>query len=583
MLRSHTCGELRLTDSNKHVTLSGWVQRLRDKGSVLWIDLRDRYGITQLMFEEGKTDTALFTAARELGREYVIQVEGTVVERLSKNDKIVTGEIELKVTKLTVLNTAKLPPFTIEDETDGGDDLRMKYRYLDLRRNPVREKLQLRHKVAQQTRAYLDSQNFIEVETPVLIKSTPEGARDFVVPSRMHNGEFYALPQSPQTFKQLLMVSGFDRYYQIVKCFRDEDLRADRQPEFTQIDCEMAFITQEDILNMFEGLIRHLFRNVKNIELPSVPRMFYNDAMKLYGSDKPDTRFGMQFTEITELVKGKNFPVFESAELVVGISAEGCAEYSRKQIDELTEFVKRPQIGAKGLVYIQYRTDGTIKSSVDKFYSPEDLKAMATKFNAKPGDLMLVLAGETNATRKQLNELRLLMGEKLGLRDKNKFSALWVIDFPLLEWNEETKRYHAMHHPFTSPKREDIGLLDTDPGNVRANAYDMVINGTEVGGGSIRIHDRPTQSLMFTHLGFSEEEAKKQFGFLMDAFEFGAPPHGGIAFGFDRLCSIFGGADSIRDFIAFPKNNAGKDMMIDTPSTISQEQLDELGLAIKKK
>ena len=582
MLRTHTCGELRLADVNKPVTLTGWVQRLRDKGSVLWLDLRDRYGITQLIFEEGKTDAALLATARSTGREFVLQVEGTVVERLSKNDKITTGDIEIKVSKLTILNAAKLPPFTIEDDTDGGDDIRMKYRYLDLRRNPVREKLQLRHKMAQQTRAYLDGQEFIEVETPVLIKSTPEGARDFVVPSRIHHGEFYALPQSPQTFKQLLMVSGFDRYYQIVKCFRDEDLRADRQPEFTQIDCEMAFITQEDILNTFEGLVRHLFKNVKGIELPSVPRMFYDDAMKLYGSDKPDTRFDMKFVEITELTKGKNFPVFESAELVVGINAKGCSEYTRKQIDELTEFVKRPQVGAKGLVYIQYRTDGTLKSSVDKFYTPEDLKAWAAKFDAQPGDLILLLAGEAYATRKQLNELRLLMGDKLGLRDKNKFSALWVIDFPLLEWNEETKRYHAMHHPFTSPKPEDIHLLDSDPGKVRANAYDMVINGTEVGGGSIRIHDRATQQLMFTHLGFSEEEAKKQFGFLMEAFEYGAPPHGGIAFGFDRLCSIFGGVDSIRDFIAFPKNNAGKDVMIDSSSAISQEQLNELALTIKK-
>jgi aspartyl-tRNA synthetase len=583
MLRTHTCGELRLADANKQVILAGWVQRLRDKGSVLWIDLRDRYGITQLMFEEGKTDAALFNTARSLGREYVVQVEGMVIERLSKNDKIATGEVELKVSKLTVLNTAKLPPFSIEDDTDGGDELRMKYRYLDLRRNPVRENLQLRHKMAQQTRAYLDAQDFIEVETPVLIKSTPEGARDFVVPSRIHNGEFYALPQSPQTFKQLLMVSGFDRYYQIVKCFRDEDLRADRQPEFTQIDCEMAFITQEDILSTFEGLIRHLFKNVKGIDLPSVPRMLYDDAMKLYGSDKPDTRFDMKFTEITELTRGKNFQVFDQAELVVGICAKGCSEYTRKQIDELTEYVKRPQVGARGLVYVQYRTDGTLKSSADKFYSPEDLKLWAEKFQAQPGDLILVLAGQAYATRKQLNELRLLMGEKLGLRDRSKFSALWVIDFPLLEWNEDTKRYHAMHHPFTSPKHEDIGLLDTDPGKVRANAYDMVINGTEVGGGSIRIHDRPTQQLMFNHLGFTEEEAKKQFGFLMDAFEFGAPPHGGIAFGFDRLCSIFGGVDSIRDFIAFPKNNAGRDVMIDSPSTISQEQLDELGLSVKKK
>ena len=582
MLRSHTCGELRLSDVNKSVTLAGWVQRTRDKGSVLWIDLRDRYGITQLIFEESKATSEILSTGRSLGREYVIQVEGTVVERLSKNDKISTGEIEVKASKLTILNPAKLPPFTIEDNTDGGDELRMKYRYLDLRRNPVRESLQLRHKMAQHTRAYLDGQNFIEVETPVLIKSTPEGARDFVVPSRIHHGEFYALPQSPQTFKQLLMVSGFDRYYQIVKCFRDEDLRADRQPEFTQIDCEMAFITQEDILNTFEGLIRHLFKNVKAIDLPEIPRMKYDEAMQLYGSDKPDTRFEMKFVEITELTKGKNFPVFESAELVVGINAKGCAEYSRKQIDELTEFVKRPQIGAKGLVYVQFRTDGTIKSSVDKFYTAEELKAWVTKFNAQPGDLMLLMAGDTFGTRKQLNELRLLMGERLGFRDKNKFSALWVLDFPLLEWSEETKRYHAMHHPFTSPKPEDIKLLDTDPGKVRANAYDMVINGTEVGGGSIRIHDRPTQQMMFNHLGFSEEEAKKQFGFLMEAFEFGAPPHGGIAFGFDRLCSLFGGADSIRDFIAFPKNNAGKDVMIDTPSTISAEQLKELGLSTKK-
>jgi aspartyl-tRNA synthetase len=582
MLRTHTCGELRISDANKQATLTGWVQRVRDKGSILWIDLRDRYGITQLFFEEGKSDQALLDTARTLGREFVIQAEGTVAERLSKNDKIPTGEIELKVSKLIILNAAKLPPFSIEDETDGGDELRMKYRYLDLRRNPVRENLMLRHKMAQQTRTYLDSQNFIEVETPVLIKSTPEGARDFVVPSRIHHGEFYALPQSPQTFKQLLMISGFDRYYQIVKCFRDEDLRADRQPEFTQIDCEMSFITQEDILNTFEGLIRHLFKTVKGVELPSVPRMKYDDAMARYGSDKPDTRFGMEFQELTEHTKGKNFPAFESAELVVGICAKGCAEYTRKQIDELTEYVKRPQVGAKGLVYVQYKADGTFKSSVDKFYSADDLKLWAQKAGAQPGDLLLILAGESFTTRKQLNELRLFVGDKLGLRDRSKFSALWVLDFPLLEWDEETKRYHAMHHPFTSPKPEDIKLLDTDPGKVRANAYDMVINGTEVGGGSIRIHDRPTQSMMFNHLGFSEDEAKKQFGFLMEAFEFGAPPHGGIAFGFDRLCSIFGGVDSIRDFIAFPKNNAGKDVMIDSPSTISEEQLKELALNIRE-
>lgn len=582
MLRTHTCGQLRLSDVNKSVTLAGWVQRSRDKGSVLWVDLRDRYGITQLIFEEGKTDASVLSAGRNLGREFVIQIDGIVVERLSKNDKMPTGEVEVKVSNINILNKAKLPPFTIEDETDGGEELRMKYRYLDLRRNPVRESLQLRHKMAQQTRTYLDAQNFIEVETPVLIKSTPEGARDFVVPSRIHHGEFYALPQSPQTFKQLLMVSGFDRYYQIVKCFRDEDLRADRQPEFTQIDCEMAFITQEDILNTFEGLIRHLFKHVKGIDLPEVPRMKYDEAMQWYGSDKPDTRFDMRFVEITELAKGKNFPVFENAELIVGINAKGCSDYSRKQIDELTEFVKRPQIGAKGLVYVQYRTDGTIKSSVDKFYSPDELKGWVEKFSAAPGDLILLLAGEAFATRKQLNELRLLMGERLGFRDRNKFSALWVLDFPLLEWSDETKRYHAMHHPFTSPKPEDIKLLDSEPGRVRANAYDMVINGTEVGGGSIRIHDRATQQMMFNHLGFSPEEAKNQFGFLMEAFEFGAPPHGGIAFGFDRLCSIFGGADSIRDFIAFPKNNAGRDVMIDTPSAISDEQLRELGLSSKK-
>jgi len=582
MLRTHTCGELRISDVNKEVTLTGWVQRLRDKGSLLWVDLRDRYGITQLFLEEGKTDPALLQAARQAGREYVLKVTGTVVERLSKNDKMPTGDVEIRVTSIEVLNTSKTPPFTIEDNTDGGDDLRMKYRYLDLRRNVVRESLQLRHKMAQQTRVYLDSLNFIEVETPVLIKSTPEGARDFVVPSRMNPGEFYALPQSPQTFKQLLMVSGFDRYYQIVKCFRDEDLRADRQPEFTQIDCEMAFITQEDILYTFEGLVRHLFKNVKGIDMPSVPHMSYDDAMKYYGSDKPDTRFDMKFVELNDVAQGKGFQVFDSAELVVGICAKGCAEYTRKQLDELTEFVKKPQIGAKGLVYVQCKADGTFKSSVDKFYSAEELKKWAEKFNAQPGDLLFVLSGDADKTRKALNELRLKMGDALGLRDKNKFAALWVIDFPLLEWSEDTNRWHAMHHPFTSPKPEDMKLLDSDPGKVRANAYDMVINGTEVGGGSIRIHDRATQQLMFTKLGFSEEEAKKQFGFLMEAFEYGAPPHGGIAFGFDRLCSLFGGADSIRDFIAFPKNNSGRDVMIDTPSTISQEQLNELNILVKE-
>ncbi len=580
MLRTHTCGELRISEVNKQVTLTGWVQRTRDKGSLLWIDLRDRYGVTQLFLEEGKSDAHLLAVARKLGREYVVSVSGVVSERVSKNDKMPTGEIEIKIIALEILNESKTPPFTIEDNTDGGDDLRMKYRYLDLRRNPVRESLQLRHKMGQQTRIYLDGLNFIEVETPVLIKSTPEGARDFVVPSRMHNGEFYALPQSPQTFKQLLMVSGFDRYYQIVKCFRDEDLRADRQPEFTQIDCEMSFITQEDILSTFEGLVRHLFKTVKGIDIPAVPRMTYNDAMTHYGSDKPDTRFDMKFVEVNDVTKGKGFLVFDEAELVVGICAKGCFGYTRKQLDELTEFVKKPQIGAKGLVYVRCETNGTFKSSVDKFYNDFELNRIAQKFNAEDGDLLLILAGEKEKTRKALGELRLLMGTQLGLRDKNKFSILWVLDFPLLEWNEETQRFHAMHHPFTSPKREDIHLLETAPGSVRANAYDLVINGTEVGGGSIRIHDRPTQSLMFTHLGFSEEEAKKQFGFLMEAFEFGAPPHGGIAFGFDRLCSLFGGADSIRDFIAFPKNNAGRDVMIDSPSTISSEQLKELGISV---
>jgi aspartyl-tRNA synthetase len=581
MLRTHTCGELRISHVGSTATLAGWVQRIRDKGSIVWIDLRDRYGITQIILEEGTCAPALLQQVRTLGREYVIQVTGTVAERLSKNDKLTTGEVEIRAAEIRLLNASKTPPFTIEDDTDGGDDLRMKYRYLDLRRNPVRESLLLRHRMAQQTRAYLDGQRFVEVETPVLIKSTPEGARDFVVPSRIHHGEFYALPQSPQTFKQLLMVSGFDRYYQIVKCFRDEDLRADRQPEFTQIDCEMAFIEQEDILNTFEGLIRHLFKSVKGIDLPAVPRMQYADAMKYYGSDKPDTRFEMKFVELNTIVQGKGFTVFDQAELVVGFCAKGAAEYTRKQLDELTEFVKRPQIGAKGLVYVQYKSDGTFKSSVDKFYSPDELKKWAQAMNAQPGDLLLVLSGETEKTRKALNELRLLMGTQLGLRDKNTFSVLWVLDFPLLEWNEETQRYHAMHHPFTSPKPEDIPLLDSKPGQVRANAYDMVVNGTEVGGGSIRIHDRATQQLMFSKLGFTEDEAKKQFGFLMDAFEFGAPPHGGIAFGFDRLCSLFGGSDSIRDFIAFPKNNAGRDMMIDTPSTISEEQLKELGIAVR--
>lgn len=588
MLRTHTCGELRLAHVNQTVTLAGWIQRIRDKGGILWIDLRDRYGITQLVLEEGVTNQSLIEKARSLGREYVISATGKVSERLSKNDKLPTGDVEVRITALELLNPSKVPPFTIEDDSDGGDELRMKYRYLDLRRNPVRQNLELRHQMARHTRAYLDGLNFIEVETPVLIKSTPEGARDFVVPSRLHPGEFYALPQSPQTFKQLLMVSGFDRYYQIVKCFRDEDFRADRQPEFTQIDCEMSFVTQEDILSTFEGLVRHLFKTVKGIELPPVPRMTYNEAMRLYGTDKPDIRFGMKFVELKnvsegiDLTTGKNFGVFDGAELVVGICASGCADYSRKQLDELTEYVKRPQVGAKGMVYVQYKSDGSFKSSVDKFYSADDLKKWAERFGAKPGDLMLILAGEKQPARKQLSELRLLMGDKLGLRKKDQFAALWVLDFPLLDWDDETQRYHAMHHPFTSPKAEDLHLLETNPGKVRANAYDMVLNGTEIGGGSIRIHDRPTQQRMFKLLGFTDEEAKRQFGFLMEAFEYGAPPHGGIAFGFDRLCALFGGSDSIRDFIAFPKNNAGRDMMIDTPSPISDEQLKELHIRIDR-
>ena len=577
MLRTHTCGELTLADLGKEISLCGWVQKSRDLGGMTFVDIRDRYGITQLAFNTDD-NAELRAKARELGREFVINVQGTVIERSSKNLKMLTGEIEISVSAITILNPAKLPPFLIEDETDGGDELRMKYRYLDLRRNPVRNNLVLRHKMAQEVRRYLDGLDFIEVETPVLIKSTPEGARDFVVPSRMNAGEFYALPQSPQTFKQLLMVSGFDRYFQIVKCFRDEDLRADRQPEFTQIDCEMAFIEQEDILNVFEGLIKQLFKNVKGIDLGAVPRMTYADALRLYGSDKPDTRFGMHFVELNDVVKGSDFPVFDAAELVVGIKAEGCAEYTRKQLDELTDFVKRPQVGATGLVYCRYQADGTLKSSVDKFYSEEHLKAWATAFDAKPGDLILVMAGPAEKTRKQLNELRLEMGNQLGLRDKNTFAPLWVLDFPLLEWDEESGRYHAMHHPFTSPKPEDIALLDSQPGDVRANAYDMIVNGTEIGGGSIRIHDRALQSIMFKHLGFSPEEAQKQFGFLLEAFEYGAPPHGGIAFGFDRLVSIFAGLDSIRDVIAFPKNNSGRDVMIDSPSTISEEQLKELSI-----
>ncbi len=591
MLRTHTCGELRINNKNQTITISGWVQGVRDKGSLLWIDLRDRYGITQITIETEKAGKEIIDIARSLGREFVISVTGNVTERYSKSDKIATGDIEITPDKIVVLNTALTPPFTIEDETDGGDDIRMKYRYLDLRRNPVRKNLELRHRMAIETRNYLDKLNFLEVETPVLIKSTPEGARDFVVPSRMNPGEFYALPQSPQTFKQLLMIGGFDRYYQIVKCFRDEDLRADRQPEFTQIDCEMAFVEQEDILQTFEGLVRHLFKTVKGIDIPTLPRMTYADAMKFYGNDKPDIRFEMKFVHLSPtlstgegvaLVKGKGFKVFDEAELVVGICAKGAAEYSRKQLDELTEFVKRPQIGATGLVYARYNADGTIKSSVDKFYNEEGLKKWAIAFNAQPGDLMLILAGEKNKTRKALSELRLEMGTRLGLRDKNTFACHWVIDFPLLEYNEELNRWHAMHHPFTSPKPEDIALLDSNPGVVRANAYDMVINGVEVGGGSIRIHNKELQAKMFELLGFTKEDAQAQFGFLMNAFEFGAPPHGGIALGFDRLCSLFGGADVIRDFIAFPKNNSGRDVMIDSPSPIAQEQLNELGIGLKK-
>jgi aspartyl-tRNA synthetase len=579
MHRTHTCGELTLADLGKTVTLSGWVQKSRDLGGMTFIDVRDRYGITQLTFN-ADDDASLRASARELGREYVIKVTGEVIERSNKNAKISTGDIEIKVSNLEILNAAKLPPFTIEDETDGGDDIRMKFRYLDLRRNPVRENLILRHKTSQEVRRYLDSQNFLEVETPYLIKSTPEGARDFVVPSRMNPGEFYALPQSPQTFKQLLMVSGFDRYFQIVKCFRDEDLRADRQPEFTQIDCEMSFVEQEDVLNIFEGLAKHIFKTIKGIDLGNVPRMTYADAMRLYGSDKPDIRFGMQFVELNEVAKGKGFPVFDAAELVVGINAENCAHYTRKQLDALTDFIKRPQIGATGLVYARVNEDGSVKSSVDKFFTPEQLSAIAEAFHAKPGDLLLIMAGGTDKVRKQLNELRLEVASQLGFRNKETFAPLWVVDFPLLEWDEESGRFHAMHHPFTSPKPEDIPLLDTNPGEVRANAYDFVLNGVEVGGGSIRIHDRELQSLMFKHLGFSPEEAKKQFGFLMEAFTFGAPPHGGLAFGFDRLVSLLAGLDSIRDIIAFPKNNSGRDVMIDAPSTIHQEQLDELSLNI---
>ena len=587
MYRTHTCGELKLSDAGKKVTLCGWLQKGRDLGGMTFIDLRDRYGITQLAFNM-EVDAQLCSEARKLGREFVLQVTGVVKERENKNLNLATGEIEIIVEALTVLNEAKTPPFTIEDTTDGGDDLRMKYRYLDIRRNPVRNNLLLRHQVAKQTRAYLDAQQFTEVETPVLIKSTPEGARDFVVPSRMNPGQFYALPQSPQTFKQLLMVAGLDRYYQIVKCFRDEDLRADRQPEFTQIDCEMSFVEQEDVLNMFEGLVKHLFATVKQVDMPIVPRMSYADAMKFYGSDKPDTRFEMKFVELksdqTDLTSGKEFKVFDDAELVVGICAKGAASYTRKQLDELTDFVKKPQIGATGLVYARVNEDGSIKSSVDKFYDEAALAMWGKAFEAEPNDLLLILAGKADKTRKALNELRLEMGSRLGLRNAATYSCLWVTDFPLLEFNEEENRYFAMHHPFTSPKPEDIALLSEGKlDKVRANAYDLVINGVEVGGGSVRIFNKTLQAQMFEILGFTPVQAQEQFGFLMNAFEYGAPPHAGIAFGFDRLCSLFGGESSIRDFIAFPKNNAGRDVMIDAPSAIDEKQMVELNISLRAK
>jgi aspartyl-tRNA synthetase len=581
MLRTHTCGELNIQSVGQKVTLCGWVQRIREMGGMTFIDLRDRYGITQLVFNI-QDNSGLFEKVKELGREFVISATGNVAERSNKNAKIPTGDIEIIVDSLEILNTSKIPPFTIEDNTDGGEELRMKYRYLDLRRNTVRKNIELRHRMAILTRNYMNDQGFIEIETPVLIKSTPEGARDFVVPSRMNPGQFYALPQSPQTFKQLLMVAGFDRYFQVVKCFRDEDLRADRQPEFSQIDCEMSFVTQEDILNTFEGLAKYLFKEVKGIEPGEFPRIQYDTAMREYGSDKPDIRFGMKFIELNDLVKGKNFKVFDDAKLVAGINATGCSEYSRKQLDELTEWVKRPQVGASGLVYIRYGSDGILKSSVDKFYTVDDLKIIAERFSAVPGDLMLIMAGNTEKTQTALGTLRLEMGKRLGLMDPSVFKPLWVVNFPLLEWDEDSKRFYAKHHPFTSPVPQDIPLLDTDPVAVRANAYDLVINGVEIGGGSIRIHNRDLQKKMFQVLGFSDELAQEQFGFLMNAFEYGAPPHGGIAFGFDRWCTIFGGGESIRDFMAFPKNNSGRDVMIDTPSSISEEQLKELNIRFRE-
>ncbi|MCF6294608.1 MAG: aspartate--tRNA ligase [Flavobacteriaceae bacterium] len=583
MFRSHTCGELRNSHINKKVTLSGWVQKTRDKGFMIWVDLRDRYGITQLIFDEERSSKALMEQAKTLGREFVVQITGTVIERTSKNPNLPTGDIEILVSELIVLNKALTPPFTIEDDTDGGEELRMKYRYLDIRRNPVKNNLIFRHKVTQLVRNYLSSEGFIEVETPYLIKSTPEGARDFVVPSRMNEGQFYALPQSPQTFKQLLMIAGLDKYFQIVKCFRDEDLRADRQPEFTQIDCEMAFVEQEDILNAFEGLTRHLLKEVKSVEVDEFPRMTFDEAMQRYGNDKPDIRFGMEFGELNEVAQHKEFNVFNKAELVVGIAVPEGNSYSRKDIDKLTDWVKRPQVGALGMVYVRCNEDGTYKSSVDKFYDQNDLAKWAEATNAKVGDLICVLSGETNKVRTQLSALRMELANRLGLRNPNEFAPLWIVDFPLLEWDEETERYHAMHHPFTSPKPGQLELLKTNPEDVKANAYDLVLNGNEIGGGSIRIHDKKTQALMFDYLGFTPEEAKAQFGFLMNAFEYGAPPHGGLAFGLDRLVAILGGQETIRDFIAFPKNNSGRDVMIDAPSPIDDAQLEELGLKLNLK
>lgn len=581
MFRSHTCGELRSSDVNSEVTLSGWVHKSRDKGFVIWIDLRDRYGITQLVFDEERTDSDLLEKARTLGREFVVQIKGKVIERTSKNPNIPTGDIEILVENLVILNQSLVPPFTLEDKTDGGDDLRMKYRYLDIRRTPVKNNLIFRSKVSMEVRKYLSNEGFIEVETPYLIKSTPEGARDFVVPSRMNEGQFYALPQSPQTFKQLLMVGGLDKYFQIVKCFRDEDLRADRQPEFTQIDCEMAFVEQEDILTTFEGLTKHLIKEINGKEVSAFPRLTYDDAMKRYGNDKPDIRFGMEFAELTDVANHRDFGVFNTAEIVVGIAVPGGSTYTRKEIDKLIDWIRRPQIGAKGMVYVKCNEDGSFKSSVDKFYSQEDLKVWAEKASAEPGDLLCILSGSIKETRTQLSALRMEMAERLGLRNPEEFAPLWVVDFPLLELDDETGNYHAMHHPFTSPKPGQLELLETDPSAVRANAYDLVLNGNEIGGGSIRIHDKEIQKIMFKHLGFTPEEANAQFGFLLDAFQYGAPPHGGIAFGLDRLVAILGGQETIRDFIAFPKNNSGRDIMIDAPSPLDQEQLKELHLKIQ--